>query len=299
MHYVIGDVHGCFDELMALLSKIDAADEDATIIFVGDFIDRGPKVMEVLAWAMEHIRPLGKYQAVRGNHEQLVIEWFGQFMIWWEERTAGGCHLPMPKTHYDFWQQMAYTKQLSPGKLTPYIQFFEGLPFSRQLTVQSAYGRTMTYRIVHAWYDVQEPQDSEKQHFCNIWERNYYGKAHTDEVFIHGHTPTIVREYYVPGMFIFGDAPGMACYRPGAVNLDGGCCFSPYYNNFPCMLCALCLETLEEIYPYTLEERFAQKIQPDMTDQADAKQMADEYLGRYRKKTPLPRLKLLKQMGAV
>lgn len=35
MHYVIGDVHGCYDELMLLLQKIDAKDKDARYIFVG------------------------------------------------------------------------------------------------------------------------------------------------------------------------------------------------------------------------------------------------------------------------
>ena len=40
MHYVIGDVHGCYDEMMALLHKIESADPDAEIIFVGDFIEK-------------------------------------------------------------------------------------------------------------------------------------------------------------------------------------------------------------------------------------------------------------------
>ena len=53
MHYVIGDVHGCYDEMIALLQKIEERDSEAIIYFVGDFIDRGPKVWEVLEWAME------------------------------------------------------------------------------------------------------------------------------------------------------------------------------------------------------------------------------------------------------
>ena len=72
MHYVIGDVHGCYDELMRLLQKIEEKDNDAIIYFVGDLIDRGPKVWEVLNWAMEHITPDGKYRSVRGNHEELA-----------------------------------------------------------------------------------------------------------------------------------------------------------------------------------------------------------------------------------
>lgn len=48
MHYVIGDVHGCFKEMLALLKKIEENDPEALIIFVGDFIDRGPAVRDVL-----------------------------------------------------------------------------------------------------------------------------------------------------------------------------------------------------------------------------------------------------------
>ena len=36
MHYVIGDVHGCYDEMIALLNKIEARDSEAIIYFVGD-----------------------------------------------------------------------------------------------------------------------------------------------------------------------------------------------------------------------------------------------------------------------
>lgn len=311
MHYVIGDVHGCYDELMALLNKIEAKDDDARIIFTGDLIDRGPKVMDVLTWAMDHITLDGKYQAVRGNHEQLVIEWFVNFLLWWSERGTGSGKRPMPKTYYDFWLQMADSGCLSPEKTLPYIRFFEARPFSMRLKLRSAYGKEVTYRIVHAWYNFKEPADSEKQLYCNLWERNYYGHHHKNsdaaDIIIHGHTPTIVKDYYLRGMFFFSDAPGMICYRPGAVNLDGGCCYSPHFGEYPCMLCAFCLETLEEIYPYALTERFAGKIRADgltaegavdtESIQAFAKERTDAYEKKFRKKVPSPRLKLLKHAG--
>ncbi|MBO5303419.1 MAG: metallophosphoesterase [Lachnospiraceae bacterium] len=88
MHYVIGDVHGCYDEMMALIKLIEENDNDAKIIFVGDLIDRGPDVIKVLNWAMEHITSDGKYQGVRGNHEQMVIEWYQEFLKWWENQET-------------------------------------------------------------------------------------------------------------------------------------------------------------------------------------------------------------------
>ena len=64
-HYVIGDVHGHYETLVALLSKLP---KDSVPIFVGDLIDRGPKSAEVVRL----IREKG-YPCVMGNHEELMF----------------------------------------------------------------------------------------------------------------------------------------------------------------------------------------------------------------------------------
>ena len=43
---VVGDIHGCYDELMALLEKVDVRDHDR-VVSVGDLIVKGPKSREV------------------------------------------------------------------------------------------------------------------------------------------------------------------------------------------------------------------------------------------------------------
>ena len=42
-HYVIGDVQGCYDELINLCSKIKFNPKKDTLIFAGDLVNRGPK----------------------------------------------------------------------------------------------------------------------------------------------------------------------------------------------------------------------------------------------------------------
>ncbi|XP_033627451.1 bis(5'-nucleosyl)-tetraphosphatase PrpE [asymmetrical]-like [Asterias rubens] len=68
--FVIGDVHGCCDELKLLIDKagITIGDPDSIIILVGDLINKGPKNKEVL----EFVRQLGAF-SVRGNHDQKCI----------------------------------------------------------------------------------------------------------------------------------------------------------------------------------------------------------------------------------
>lgn len=62
---IVGDIHGCFDELMALLEKIGLKDEDK-LISVGDIVDRGPKSKEVY----EYFRDRPNSLVLMGNHER-------------------------------------------------------------------------------------------------------------------------------------------------------------------------------------------------------------------------------------
>ena len=82
---IIGDVHGCFDELHALLLQlgyeITRADQGAgsagyhvthrggrKAVFVGDLVDRGPKIPDVLRLAMSMVES-GAGLCVPGNHD--------------------------------------------------------------------------------------------------------------------------------------------------------------------------------------------------------------------------------------
>ena len=62
-------MHGCADELDALLGRTRYASGDA-VVFVGDLVARGPASSRVLALA----RQLGA-RAVRGNHEHKLLAW--------------------------------------------------------------------------------------------------------------------------------------------------------------------------------------------------------------------------------
>ena len=63
---VIGDVHGCYRTLCALVKKLP---KDAEIVFVGDLIDRGDSSREVV----DLVKSMG-WKCVRGNHEQLMVD---------------------------------------------------------------------------------------------------------------------------------------------------------------------------------------------------------------------------------
>lgn len=64
--YAIGDVHGCFDEFMQLLNKIQFNHSKDHLWLVGDLVNRGPKSLETLRFIMKHEDTI---QVVLGNHD--------------------------------------------------------------------------------------------------------------------------------------------------------------------------------------------------------------------------------------
>lgn len=64
---IVGDVHGCLDELQSLLAQ-PALGDDRLIVFVGDLTDRGPDSLGVLRTVMD-LCATGRALCVRGNHD--------------------------------------------------------------------------------------------------------------------------------------------------------------------------------------------------------------------------------------
>jgi hypothetical protein len=72
--FVVGDIHGCFDELQALLAKANLNPNDR-VIAVGDLTVKGPKSREVLEFFSKNSR----FSSVIGNHDlALVNYWKGE-----------------------------------------------------------------------------------------------------------------------------------------------------------------------------------------------------------------------------
>lgn len=64
--WVIGDIHGCWQTLQALLERIEWRRGNDALWLVGDLVNRGPSSLEVLRWAVEN---RDQVTAVLGNHD--------------------------------------------------------------------------------------------------------------------------------------------------------------------------------------------------------------------------------------
>ena len=127
MYDLIGDIHGHADELVQLLETLGYQKAQGVyehpkrkVIFLGDFIDRGPQIRQVL----EIVRPMVEGDnalAVMGNHELNALAFHT------EEPKQSGQYL-RPRTPKNENQHRATLEQLKPDELRSYLDWFRTLP---------------------------------------------------------------------------------------------------------------------------------------------------------------------------
>ena len=68
--FVVGDIHGDLDALRALVAKMPSLEKGDTLVFLGDYIDRGPHSAQVIE-VVRGIQQNAGFEVVclRGNHE--------------------------------------------------------------------------------------------------------------------------------------------------------------------------------------------------------------------------------------
>ena len=67
----VGDIHGCFRALQALMEQVNPTDKDR-LITLGDYVDRGPDSHAVLDWLIAQQKKC-ELIALRGNHEEMML----------------------------------------------------------------------------------------------------------------------------------------------------------------------------------------------------------------------------------
>lgn len=146
--FAIGDIHGCIDELSTMMKAI-APQRGDTVVFVGDYIDRGPSARDVLDFMLELGDGDADYVFLKGNHEDMMLSYLGlpgrygeSFLINGGAQTLDSYGLnedsldraieTIPSRHVDFLGHLA-TSYLRP----PYLFVHAGILPTRQLEEQS------------------------------------------------------------------------------------------------------------------------------------------------------------------
>lgn len=173
--FVVGDLHGCYDKLMAELDRVNFNKETDLLISVGDLIDRGTQNIECLRLVKEPW-----FKMVQGNHDQMAIE--------------GLLHDNLDMLHCWIMNGGKWFFQLSEEQKT---EVFDLLKICKKqpLIIELSMKRNAKVVIAHADYpsNVYEfGKFVDKQ--AVLWNRSRlesYGEIKIEgaDMFIFGHTP--------------------------------------------------------------------------------------------------------------
>jgi serine/threonine protein phosphatase 1 len=171
--YAIGDVHGCLDQLQCLveLCERDAGEGQSKLIFLGDYIDRGPDSRGVIEFLMD----LQKWSpdeiiCLRGNHEDLLFAALDGEDAELNWRQNGGN------------STLKSYKATSPGEVpAKHIEWIRSLPLFHDDGIRF---------FVHAGVHPDRPLHQQRQRDL-LWIREPFLSSNTDfgRLIVHGHTP--------------------------------------------------------------------------------------------------------------
>lgn len=191
--WAIGDVHGRLDLLDALVSAIRdearAARGRKMVIFLGDYIDRGPDSRGVIRFLTGLDGGEGiEWRFLMGNHERTMLDFLQDPSVgvqWCEfggEATLASYGLKLPHLRHkpEAWARVS--ADLDHMLAEPERHFLESLELS--ITVGD-------YFFVHAGARPGQPLDRQTSRDL-LWIRNSFLDSETafERVVVHGHTPT-------------------------------------------------------------------------------------------------------------
>lgn len=208
--WVIGDVHGHFEELQRLLENLELGENDK-VLFVGDLIDRGPGSAQVI----QLIRKDERLFSVKGNHERMMISAISSLRD--KSSVAQWLYNGGEQTMDSF--EQTYDKQ-SMNQLKEVVEWMKALPTEIVLD---------QHRIVHAGYDPRRPID-EQDEGSLLWIRDVFllhqGIIDSDRQIVFGHTPTQKIRDGVAGQVKTSEQT-LEDGRPSWIGIDTGICAKP------------------------------------------------------------------------
>lgn len=215
--FCISDIHGCYDEFVALLAHWQPEHEQ--LILLGDYIDRGPNSKEVVAHIQQLQQMYGQQVIIlKGNHDAMLDEFLQQPTGQLGERFLrnGGretlqSFIGEALTEFTREEQAAYMAQ----------HHHETLTFLRQLPLYYTWGDVL---FTHAGFQSKHTtwQESTEEHF--LWIRKHYEQQNDSGLRnVFGHTPTFrIRNEAQYGIWISDDGK--------YIGIDGGCVFGGQLN---------------------------------------------------------------------
>ncbi len=160
--FAVGDIHGCYDDMRRLLDKIPIDFTRDTLLFIGDYIDRGPNSYEVVEYLVQLKQQFPKTVFLKGNHEDMLQNYLegtdrftylmngGQLTLdSYLKRPARSSDFPIPSPHRDFFQSLRLYYQ-TDQYIFVHAGLREGAPLEAQQEVDILWIRE---KFIYSSYD--------------------------------------------------------------------------------------------------------------------------------------------------
>ena len=251
LYDIIPDIHGQYGKLECILSQLGYSrrggqwrhtNKHRQIVFLGDFIDRGPENREVLSTVRELI-DMGLAVAVMGNHELNAVHF----------HTADPETVEPLREHSDknIRQHASFLREFPHGshRTREEIRWMAGLPLWLDLG---------TFRVVHACWSHAAIDRLSKQTSSAVLSENQLIEAARKGTQLYEDVEVITKgpELKLPGGYVFHDKDGhrrqevrIAWWRSGARRWSDAAISVPDLNDLPDA--PLPTEAADMIYPKT------------------------------------------------
>jgi serine/threonine protein phosphatase 1 len=175
--FVVGDIHGCFSLLSQALSDINFNPKTDRLFAVGDLVDRGEQSADVVKWINKTW-----FHSVRGNHEQMAIDFFnGALDSYLYQRNGGQWFIDS-----------------SDDEQRCYVDLFSQLPYVIEIeTDNDLVGVVHADCLVNDWQEIEGRLKNDTSSIFRdglMWERSRINRNETtvvknvSKVYV-GHTP--------------------------------------------------------------------------------------------------------------
>lgn len=185
--FCIGDIHGCLDRLNALIELLPVDREKDTVVFLGDYINKGPDSAKVVDALLNIEETHHRVIFLKGNHEQMLLEYAETSDV---ELVPSLRTMGIEATTASYGTRVQSLKGLSCFPES-HRRFFYSLRFAWYWNNYLFTHADITDELLALYASGKEPDgevEDEAQLLCGrrFWERESHGSNVT---VVFGHTP--------------------------------------------------------------------------------------------------------------
>jgi serine/threonine protein phosphatase 1 len=176
--FAVGDIHGCYRKLADLMKRLPLDTGTDFLIFLGDYIDRGPESRGVIQYLLEVGQKVQNAVFLLGNHEYALLEY---------SRTGNLDYLRMLRSIGVEETLGSYSN--SPVRSLGDLSFLPGAHIGFLESLRP-YFRLDGYLFIHAGTIPGEDLDHcGLDRLLTVRERFLRDEGGSDEIAVFGHTP--------------------------------------------------------------------------------------------------------------